>query len=62
MREARKRECNARVEAVGGIREEINNIGKEMELEQDETVTYGSTFASTNSKVRRHAYDIYGVR
>ena len=62
MREARKRECNARVEAVGGIREEIINMGKDLKREQDDTGSYGSTFASTKPKVLRHTSDIYCVR
>ena len=55
MREARERECNTRPKAVGGISKDINNLGKELERDQDESGTDGSAIASSNSKVRRHA-------
>ena len=58
----RERECNTRTKDIGGLREEITDLGKELERDQDEARTYGAAFASAEAKVHRHAYNIYGVR
>ena len=62
MREARDRECNTRAKDVGGISEDISNTRKELERGHDEEGTDGDTFMSSEAEIRRHAYNIYGVR
>ena len=46
MREAREREFNCTVKAIVGIRKEIDNPGKELEMDQDKVGIDRDTFAS----------------
>ena len=62
VREERWRECNIRAKEVGGIRKDINDVGKDLERDHGEAGTYGDAFASSKAKVRRHASDINGAR
>ena len=58
MREARERECNTMVKAVGWIRKDITDLGKDLERYHGEAGIYGDAFASTQAKLCRHNSDI----
>ena len=62
VREEREREFNDRVKAIGGINEEITNLGKDLERYQEEAETDGAAFASAEAEICRHASDLYEVR
>ena len=62
VREAIYSECNDRSKDVRRIRKEINNMGKELDSEQDKVGTYGSTFVCAKFEICRIATKIEGVR
>ena len=62
VREARERECNIRAKATGGLSEEITDLGKGLDRDQDESGIDGAAFASAEDKVCRHDSNIYRVR
>ena len=60
--EARKGDYNSRSKAAGGISEDINNTGEELERDHDEERMDGTAFASTKSELCRLTSEINGVR
>ena len=51
LRETRERECNSRPKAIGGISEEITDMGKYMERDQDKAGADGDAFTSSKANV-----------
>ena len=62
VREVRERERNARVEAVGGINEDIENQVKELYRSKDKAGTDRAILTSAETKTHRLASNIDGVR
>ena len=62
VREVRDSVFNTSTKAVGGISEEITDLGKDLEREQDKAGTSGSTFVSSKDKVCRITSYLDGVR
>ena len=58
VREARERECNARAEAVGGINEDMDDLGKNMERNRDEAGTEGAALAPSEDNAHSIAYEV----
>ena len=50
VREVRERECNARTKAVGGISEDIADMGKELERYQGKVGTDGAALRPPRSR------------
>ena len=62
MREAKDIELNTRAEAVGGINNEITNIRKYIERDQENSGTAGAALAPTKVKGRRIASGLDRLR
>ena len=58
--EARDRERNSKAEAVGGIGEDMAELGKELERARDEVGTDGTALASAKAKTHTIASTING--
>ena len=62
VRESRERECNTRSKAVRGISKEITNLGKDLDMDQDESGTSGTVFVSAKDDLCRLVFDIDELR
>ena len=58
----RDRECNTRTKDIGGLSEEITDLGKDLGRVLDKAGTAGATFASAKDELCRLTSDIDGVR
>ena len=62
VRNSREIECNTRYKAIGGIRKEVIDMGKDLERDQDEAGTDGFAFTSIKPKLFSIYYEIDGLR